>query len=458
MSLRLFSAWALCGALVLAFAALVFWYPAGAEWLALAFALAGALAASLFLTDARARRELFSDAAKELTPSAKSAARAKRATAGVPASELLEAMLDSMREGMLVVDGELRVLASNAAARSLFEFRDAATGEQQSPHLGELTRNPAVLSAYLGAIERGERVEAKVELTGAERRVFDLRVAPLLQQRDTTGAQRSAMGTQRSATGAQAAAARGAVGVFFDITRLERLERVRQEFLSNVSHELRTPLTAIRTFVETLEDGALEDAANNRRFLSIIDRNAARMHSLIDDILELSAIEAGTATVEVGPVRLRAMIDDVLTALAPRASERGLSLRNEVAADVIVYADARRLEQMLTNLCDNAIKFNAEGGAVCIAHERAGGRDRISVADTGEGIAPEHIRRIFERFYRVDRARSRALGGTGLGLAIVKHLSRAHGGEATVRSVVGQGSTFTVELPHSGLGQNDTAG
>jgi two-component system phosphate regulon sensor histidine kinase PhoR len=441
MSLRLISAWVLCGALVLAFAALLFWYPAGAEWLALVSALAGALAASLFLTGGREQYELSPDLAEQLNPGAKSVARAARATVGIPASELLEAMLNSMREGMLVVDGELRVVASNEAARDLFEFGDGAGGGEQSPRLSELTRNPAVLSAYLGAIERGERVEAKVELT-QERRIFDLRVAPLQQRSAATGAR---------------ASVRGAVGVFFDITRLERLERVRQEFLSNVSHELRTPLTAIRTFVETLEDGALEDAANNRRFLSIIDRNAARMHSLIDDILELSAIEAGTATVEARPVRLRAMIDDVLTALAARASERSLVLRNEVAEDVSVYADARRLEQMLTNLCDNAIKFSAEGGAVTVAHEQAGGRDRISVTDTGEGIAPEHIARIFERFYRVDRARSRSLGGTGLGLAIVKHLARAHGGEATVQSTPGEGSTFTIELPHSGVGRNDTA-
>jgi two-component system phosphate regulon sensor histidine kinase PhoR len=436
MSFRLISAWVLCGALVLAFAALLFWYPAGAEWLALVSALAGALAASLFLTGGRGHDKLSPDLAKQLTPSAKSVARASPATASIPASELLEAMLNSMREGMLVVDGELRVVASNAAARGLFRFGDGVGGgaEQQLPQLGELTRNPAVLSAYLDAVERGERVEAKVELT-EERRVFDLRVSPLQQK--------------GVAAGAQASSARGAVGVFFDITRLERLERVRQEFLSNVSHELRTPLTAIRTFVETLEDGAIEDAANNRRFLSIIDRNAARMHSLLDDILELSAIEAGTATVEVGPVRLHAMIDDVLTALAAKASERGVTLHNEVAEDVVVYADARRLEQMLTNLTDNAIKFNDEGGAVRLRHERAGGRDRISVADTGEGIAPEHIHRIFERFYRVDRARSRALGGTGLGLAIVKHLSRAHGGEATVQSTPGAGSTFTIELPHT---------
>ena len=452
MSLRLISAWVLCGALVLAFAALLFWYPAGAEWLALVSALAGASAASLFLTGGTAgQRELSPDLVKQLTPGGKSGSRAARATAGIPAGELLEAMLNSMREGMLVVDGELRVVASNEAARGLFGFGDDVGGRQQQqlPHLGELTRNPAVLSAYLCAIERGERVEAKVELTD-ERRVFDLRVAPL-QHRGAAGAE-----AQKGAR-AQASAARGAVGVFFDITRLERLERVRQEFLSNVSHELRTPLTAIRTFVETLADGALDDAENNRRFLSIIDRNAARMHSLLDDILELSAIEAGTATVEASPVRLRALIDDVLTALAARASERGLALRNEVAEDVFVHADARRLEQMLTNLCDNAIKFNAEGGGVSISHERTGGRDRISVADTGEGIAPEHIRRIFERFYRVDRARSRALGGTGLGLAIVKHLARAHGGEATVQSAPGEGSTFTIELPHSGLGRNDTA-
>ncbi|HEX8422436.1 MAG TPA: ATP-binding protein [Pyrinomonadaceae bacterium] len=455
MSLRLISAWVLCGAVASAFIALLFWYPAALALSALVFASAGAAAAGLFFAGGDGRRGLSSraaatdanDPAKQLTPGAKSEARAALRRAGVPANELLEAMLNSMREGMLAVDGEMRVVASNAAARGLFGFAEDAGGggggaQQQLPRLGELTRNPAVLSAYLGAVERGERAEAKVELMDAERRVFDLRVAPL-RQRNAADAQRSA------GAGAQPSPARGAIGVFFDITRLEQLERVRQEFLSNVSHELRTPLTAIRTFIETLEDGAIDDADNNRRFLSIIDRNAARMHSLIDDILELSAIEAGTATFEVGPVRLRAMIDDVLTALAARASERRLTLRNEVAEDALVFADARRLEQMLTNLCDNAIKFNAEGGVVRIGHERVGERDRISVADTGEGIAPKHIRRIFERFYRVDRARSRALGGTGLGLAIVKHLALAHGGEARVQSVHGEGSTFTIELPHT---------
>jgi two-component system phosphate regulon sensor histidine kinase PhoR len=224
---------------------------------------------------------------------------------------------------------------------------------------------------------------------------------------------------------------------------------VRQEFLSNVSHELRTPLTAIRAFVETLQGGAV-DADASRRFLSIIDRNAARMQSLIDDILELSAIEAGRVRVEPQPVRLRPLVEDVLASLASGAAERNVSLRNDVAEDSVVRADARRLEQMLTNLLDNAVKFNREGGEVRVAHERAGVRDLISISDTGEGIAPEHLPRIFERFYRVDRARSRAMGGTGLGLAIVKHLARAHGGEARVSSAPGEGSIFTVELPAEG--------
>ncbi|HEX5709341.1 MAG TPA: ATP-binding protein, partial [Pyrinomonadaceae bacterium] len=349
----------------------------------------------------------------------------------VPAGALLEATMDSMREGVLVVDRTMRVVASNDAARDLFGSNGVAPPAPGSLRLSDLTRNPAVYSAFAAAVARGERGEVKIEAPrGDDRRVYDLHVAPLRQREVVYGSD-----------------VRGAVGVFFDITRLERLERVRQEFLSNVSHELRTPLTAIITFVETLEAGALEDAETARRFISAIRRNSERMHNLIDDILELSAIEAGTVAVEPAPVRLASLVGECFASLAARASERKVELRNEVPPDVHVYADARRLEQMLTNLVDNAVKFNREGGTVTVSHERARGRDRVHVADTGEGLAPEHLARIFERFYRVDRARSRALGGTGLGLAIVKHLARAHGGEATVRSAPGEGSTFTVELP-----------
>ncbi|HEX8423667.1 MAG TPA: ATP-binding protein, partial [Pyrinomonadaceae bacterium] len=327
-------------------------------------------------------------------------------------------------EGVLVVDQEMRIVSMNRTARDIFARVEK---DPRQRRLTELIRNSAVHSAFRAALEENKRGEVKVEILGAERRTFDLRVAPL-----------------RISNGGQS---RGAIGVFFDITQLERLERVRQEFLSNVSHELRTPLTAIIAFVETLEEGAIDDGENNRRFLSVIRKNAVRMHNLIDDILELSAIEAGTVVVEPVVLHLRPVIDDVVTALASRASARRVSLHNEVEPEALVYSDARRLEQMLTNLVDNAIKFNREGGSVSIRHESTRERDRISITDTGDGIPAEHIERIFERFYRVDRARSREMGGTGLGLAIVKHLARAHGGEATVQSTPGSGSTFIIELP-----------
>jgi two-component system phosphate regulon sensor histidine kinase PhoR len=342
------------------------------------------------------------------------------------ADVLLRAMMNGMREGVIVLDQQMRVIASNPAARSLFE---SVTGKLEAKRLSEVTRHPSIHSAFRTTLESGERAEVKIEMLDGEHSVFELHVVPL----------RVVYDEDRS----------GAIGVFFDITRLEHLERVRQEFFSNVSHELRTPLTAIIAYVETLEDGAMEDQENNRRFLGIIRKNAARMHSLIDDILELSTIEAGNATVVPAPVRLASLVSDIKTALASRATERRILVHNEVAAERVVYADPRRLEQMLTNLIDNAIKFNREGGSVKISLEQdaEGARDRISISDTGDGIPAEHIERIFERFYRVDRARSRDLGGTGLGLAIVKHLARAHGGDILVQSRPGEGSTFIIELP-----------
>jgi two-component system phosphate regulon sensor histidine kinase PhoR len=345
-----------------------------------------------------------------------------RVAVDIRAHALIEAMMNGMREGMLVVDSSLRVVAMNRAAREIFSRAEV---NPETRRLSELTRNPAIHSAFTLSLERNEQAGTKVEMQGPGGPIYDLRVAPLRLDDEKS---------------------RGAMGVFFNITRLERLERVRQEFLSNVSHELRTPLTAIIAFVETLEDVGVEDRENNRRFLNIIRRNAERMHNLIDDILELSAIEAGTVEVRIEPVKLRPLVSDVLTALNSRTGARRVTLSNEVAADAIVYADARRLEQMLTNLVDNAIKFNRETGSVTIRHERAE-RDRIIIADTGDGILPEHVVRIFERFYRVDRARSREMGGTGLGLAIVKHLARAHGGDISVQSTPGEGSTFFIELP-----------
>lgn len=337
--------------------------------------------------------------------------------------KLFEATLDGMREGLLVVDSDMRVIASNPAAHRLFNLSPSRVGFQR---LTELTRNPAIYTAFSEALRGKEQSGVEVETHGPGRRIFDLRVVPL-------GA-----GEDRDAS--------GAIGVFFDITQLERLERVRQEFLSNVSHELRTPLTAILAFVETLESGALDDPENSRRFLAIIRKNATRMQDLIDDILELSAIEAGNVNVEPAKIELCPLINDVVTSLAAKAYSREIVVKNQVAADTVISADPKRLEQMLTNLIDNAIKFNRDGGDVTIDCETAE-RIRIRVRDTGEGIPPQHLERLFERFYRIDRARSRELGGTGLGLAIVKHLARAHGGEVKVSSELGKGSVFEIDLP-----------
>lgn len=342
--------------------------------------------------------------------------------------KLFEATMNGMSEGLLVVDKDMRVVASNTAAHRLFNL---SRGKLNAQRLTELTRSPAIYSAFLDALQGTERSGVKIETHGPERLIFDLRVVPL------TGAKGQEDGTHE---------AQGALGVFIDITRLEQLERVRQEFLSNVSHELRTPLTAILAFVETLEGGALDDKESSERFLSIIRKNALRMHHLIDDILELSAIEAGNVQVKAERVELSPIVADVISSLATKALAEGIVVTNAVARDAMVYADARRLEQMLTNLVENAIKFNRANGQVTIRFEN-GTRDKVIVEDTGEGIPGQHLERLFERFYRVDRARSREMGGTGLGLAIVKHLARAHGGEISVTSELGKGSIFTIELP-----------
>jgi two-component system phosphate regulon sensor histidine kinase PhoR len=336
--------------------------------------------------------------------------------------ELLNSTINEMREGLVVIDTDMRIVAANQAAQRLFAHVESPIARR----ITEITRNPAIYDAFLDGVRGTERVGVKVETRDPDRRIFDLRVVPLL--------------------GSSNGKITGALGVFFDVTRLERLENVRQEFLSNVSHELRTPLTSIIALSETLEVGAIDDPENNRRFLSIIQKNAARMHRLIDDILELSAIEAGNVKLQPEPVRLRALVEDVVSSLSTAAIARHIEVKNLIEADTEVLADPHRLMQMITNLVDNAIKFNRDGGSVGITFEPAD-RDRIIVRDTGEGIPSHHLDRLFERFYRVDRARSRELGGTGLGLAIVKHLARSHGGEVIVRSQLGEGTEFTIELP-----------
>jgi two-component system phosphate regulon sensor histidine kinase PhoR len=341
---------------------------------------------------------------------------------------LLESILASIDEGLVITDRAGRVLLTNDAARSLFGL-----GGASPERLTELSRDPQIHQAFAAVLATGDRAESRVELQTdqagrKQRRILRLHAAPLRLGGDQ---------------------ADGVVGAFIDITQLEKLERVRQEFLTNVSHELRTPLSSITAYVETLLNGGIEDTENRSRFLRTVQRNTERMRDLVNDIAELSAIESGAVHLNSERVPLRRIVDEVFAGLAPRCHKNRVRLRNEVVEGCWVTADRLRLEQILTNLIDNAIKFNHPDGEVIVtaAPSEDGRSSLIRVRDTGPGLAPEHLLRVFERFYRVDKARSRDVGGTGLGLAIVKHLARAHGGEAYVTSEVGAGCEFVVKLP-----------
>lgn len=340
-----------------------------------------------------------------------------------PKQFVLAEILKTMRESVIIVGDDTRILASNQAAYDAFA---RGNGALEKKRLSEVIRDLSVHEAFRKALKEDINSKVEFDFLSNEKRTFEVRVAPLEIEGN-----------------------KSAVGIFYDLTQIERLEKVRQEFLSNVSHELRTPLTSILAFVETLEDGAIEDEDNNRRFLGVIRKNAQRMHHLIDDILELSSIEAGKISVQPKQLNLCALVNEVFTNLSSKASERKVKLENKVSENVKVLADVGRLEQILTNLVDNAIKFNREQGSITVSHEEKDGKDLIHITDTGEGISGEHLQRIFERFYRTDRARTRDIGGTGLGLAIVKHLMLLQGGEVSAVSTIGQGSTFTLEFPRS---------
>lgn len=345
-------------------------------------------------------------------------------------ANLLESIVASIDEGLVITDCDSRILLANDAARALLEL-----GNRPTERLADISRDPQVHRAFADVLATGQRAEARVE-TGTsyqsrkDHRILRLHAAPLRLG-----------GSQVD----------GVVGAFIDITQLERLERIRQEFLTNVSHELRTPLASITAYVETLLNGGLDDNENSLRFLYTLQRNAERMRDLVNDISELSAIESGSVSLTLQRLPLRQVVDEVFTGLAPRCKKQGVQLHNQVLANCIVTADHRRLEQILTNLVDNAIKFNRPGGEVTVLADTSddGSHHLIKVRDTGPGIAPEHLPRVFERFYRVDKARSRDAGGTGLGLAIVKHLARVHGGEAYVTSESGAGCEFVIKLPIS---------
>jgi two-component system phosphate regulon sensor histidine kinase PhoR len=332
-----------------------------------------------------------------------------------------EAILASMVEGVLAVDGSLRITFANASfARTV----GVAHPIPARTLVVELVRAPELRDLLTRVLSAGESVKQRMQLPAAER-VFEVQAAPL-----TSGA------------------ARGAIAILHDITDLERLERIRRDFVANVSHELRTPLTAIRGYAETLLEGALEDQENNRRFLEIIKAHAIRLNNIASDLLTLSELESGRARPDPEPVSMRGAVESAMRTLEAEARLRGVSLTCGRIEDVQVLGDRLQIEQALVNLLDNAVKFNRPSGEALLEVTRAAdGRVRITLADTGIGIPHDDLPRIFERFYRVDKARSREVGGTGLGLSIVKHVIERMNGTVSVESQLGKGSTFTLILP-----------
>ena len=240
----------------------------------------------------------------------------------------------------------------------------------------------------------------------------------------------------------------GVVAVFHDISERKRVEEMRKDFVANVSHELRTPLAAVKGAVETLMDGALENPKFSRKFIEIIGRHVERLENIVLDLLELARLESRQLQEKGEPVSIPSLIESAVDAVSDLAGNKALTMETELTEDEIeILGDRRHLEQAVVNLLENAIKYTAPGGRVRIGGAVRENKVEISIADTGGGISPEHLPRIFERFYRVDKDRSREAGGTGLGLSIVKHVVHAHGGEVKVESFPGKGSVFSIILP-----------
>ena len=333
-----------------------------------------------------------------------------------------DVILKSMAEGVLAVDHQMRVLFCNQALSNALGLKHPV--EENTPLVG-LVRDPKFLSLIAGVLASGEPVKCKLQFAAEDTSIFEAYAAPLAVPPH-----------------------RGALVILHDITGLERLERIRRDFVANVSHELRTPLTAIRGYAETLLGGALDDSENNRRFVEIIQAHAIRLNNIASDLLTLSDLESGRRDTEPGPISVEEAVNTALLTVEPEARIRGVKLVRGNVHDALITGHAIRLEQALVNLLDNAIKFNQPGGEARIdAGINPEGRVYITVSDTGSGMPSEDLPRIFERFYRVDRARSRAVGGTGLGLSIVKHVVERMDGTIKVDSRLGKGSTFTILLP-----------
>jgi len=333
----------------------------------------------------------------------------------------LATMLDSMQEAVVAVTSEGQVRWSNAVMQ-----RIAGTQIRVGRPLVHSVRDPDLLSCVRGALENGE-VRFGRASSLAPGRVFEINAAPL-----PSG---------------------GALAVLHDVTRIEAAEKSRRDFIANVSHELRTPLTSIQGYVETLVEDPNPKPDTTREFLGVILKNANRMNRLTEDLLALASVESPDYILKAQPIRARALVKDAVDSLGGIVVDSGIELQMAAAPDVLVMADPDAMNQVFGNLIENALKYGKAGKRILIGARPLPEAVEFFVQDFGPGIASEHLERIFERFYRVDKARSRESGGTGLGLAIVKHIVQAHGGRVWVESELGSGATFYFSIPLAPGGQ-----
>lgn len=333
-----------------------------------------------------------------------------------------EAILKSITDGIIILDPRGNILFANKSFKQLIKTDESPEGK----HFIEVIRNLDLLNLLRSAMNSMEEVgeELTIRKSWGEISIF-AKAMPMLGQEGGI---------------------KFLIVLLHDITKLKQLENIRKDFVANVSHELKTPVTAIKGYAETLLDGAIDDRENASKFVEIIKKQADRLSELIDDLLTLSRIESGDIVIEKKNIAIEELVQSVFEIFMERAQKKGIKLDREISKNAIINADRNKIIQILINLVDNAIKFTEEG-SVKISFNMENGDFVLSVKDTGIGIPKEHLPRIGERFYRVDRARSRQLGGTGLGLAIVKHLVIAHGWDLKIDSEIGKGTEIKIIIP-----------
>jgi two-component system phosphate regulon sensor histidine kinase PhoR len=332
-----------------------------------------------------------------------------------------EAILAAMTEGVLAVDSRLLVTFCNKAFAEAVGDHGIAEGVP----LIRIVRHPVLLQLLKRVIDTGEALRERLQFTTTETRSFEVYAAPFVSE-----------------------SFRGAIAILHDVTPAERLERVKRDFIANVSHEIRTPIATIRGYAETLLEGALDDTQNRRKFVETIQATAVRLNNIAADLLTLSEVESGWPDTRPTPVSVSEVVQGAVRAVEPAANLLTVTLKVGPIPELRLLAHGIRLEQALVNLLDNAVKFNKPNGEVRVeVRSAAENRVEIEISDTGIGVPSEDLSRIFERFYRVDKARSRHVGGTGLGLSIVKHVVEQMNGAVTVESELGNGTRFVVTLP-----------